>query len=122
MKILVVEDSPTMRQFICFALRRLEGAEIAEASDGVEGLKKFNLEQYSLVIVDINMPIMDGLKLVSLIRKGPFNAAVPVLIITTEGAQADRDRALSLGADAYLTKPAPGPVILKTVKQLLGIK
>ena len=121
-KILVVEDSPTMRQFICFALRRLPGVEISEASDGVEGLKKFNMEQYHLVVVDINMPIMDGLKLVSLIRKGPFNAKVAILVITTEGAQADRDRALSLGADAYLTKPTPGPIILKTVKQLLGIK
>ena len=111
-----------MRQFICFALRRLPGVEISEASDGVEGLKKFNMEQFNLVVVDINMPIMDGLKLVSLIRKGPFNSKVAILVITTEGAQADRDRALSLGADAYLTKPTPGPIILKTVKQLLGIK
>ena len=98
MKILVVEDSPTMRQFICFALRRLEGAEIAEASDGVEGLKKFNLEQYSLVIVDINMPIMDGLKLVSLIRKGPFNAAVPVLINSS---------AMRLAWSTGMAKPSP---------------
>ena len=120
-KILVVEDSPTMRQFICFALRRLAGVEISEAADGVEGLKKFGLENYNLVMVDINMPIMDGLKLLSLIRKGPFNPKVPILVITTEGAQADRDRALSLGADAYLTKPTPGSIILKTVKRLLGI-
>lgn len=121
-KILIVEDSPTMRQFISFALRRLPGIEITEASDGVEGLKKFNSEEFHLAIVDINMPIMDGLKLISLIRKGPFNPQVPILVITTEGAQADRDRALSLGANAYLTKPTPGPVILKSVKQLLGIK
>ncbi|MDD5224947.1 MAG: response regulator [bacterium] len=120
-KILVVEDSPTMRQFICFALRRLPGVVIAEAADGVEGLKKFNLENFNLVMVDINMPIMDGLKLLSLIRKGPLNSKIPVLVLTTEGAQADRDRALSLGADAYLTKPTPGSVILKTVKRLLGI-
>ena len=73
-KILVVEDSPTMRQFICFALRRLPGVEISEASDGVEGLKKFTLENFNLVMIDINMPIMDGLKLLSLIRKGPSNS------------------------------------------------
>ena len=120
-KILVVDDSPTMRQFICFALRRLPDVEIAEASDGVEGLKKFNLENFNLVMVDINMPIMDGLKLLSLIRKGPLNSKIPILVITTEGAQADRDRALSLGADAYLTKPTPGSIILKSVKRLLGI-
>lgn len=120
-KILVVDDSPTMRQFICFALRRLPDVEIAEASDGVEGLKKFNLENFNLVMVDINMPIMDGLKLLSLIRKGPLNSKIPILVITTEGAQADRDRALSLGADGYLTKPTPGSIILKTVKRLLGI-
>jgi len=67
-KVLIVEDSPTMRQLISFALKRLRGISIVEASDGVDGLKKLSAEKFDLIFTDINMPIMDGLKLVSLVR------------------------------------------------------
>lgn len=120
-KILVVEDSPTMRQFICFALRRLPGVEISEASDGVEGLKKFNLENFNLVMVDINMPIMDGLKLVSLLKSNPLYREIPVVIITTEGAAEDRDKGLALGARAYISKPIQTNNLLKVVREILGL-
>ena len=86
-KILVVEDSPTMRQLISFALRRLKNIKIIEASDGVDGLKKLSSDTFNLVITDINMPVMDGLKLVSLIRKDDVHGKIPIIIITTEGGQ-----------------------------------
>ncbi len=66
--ILVVDDSPTMRQLIVFALKRLRDVSITEANDGVDGLKKISSDKFDLVLTDINMPVMDGLKLVSLIR------------------------------------------------------
>ena len=68
-EILVVEDSPTMRQLIVFALKRLKDVTVTEASDGVDGLKKLSNKKFNLMIVDINMPIMDGLKLVSLVKQ-----------------------------------------------------
>lgn len=120
-KILIVEDSPTMRQLVGFALKRLPGAEIIEAADGVEGLKKINSNVFDLIITDINMPVMDGLKLISLVRRDVNYRNIPIMIITTEGGAEDRERALALGADAYITKPIQAGQVLDTARSLLGI-
>jgi two-component system chemotaxis response regulator CheY len=121
LKILVVEDSPTMRQLISFALKRMPNMDIIEASDGVDGLKKVNSNRFDLIITDINMPVMDGLKLISIVRKDVNYRNIPIMIITTEGGAEDRERALALGADAYITKPIQAGQVLDTVKSLLGI-
>jgi two-component system, chemotaxis family, chemotaxis protein CheY len=120
-KILIVEDSPTMRQLIGFALKRLPGSVITEAADGVDGLKKVNANRFDLIITDINMPVMDGLKLISLVRRDVNYRNIPIMIITTEGGAEDRERALALGADAYITKPIQASQVLDTAKSLLGI-
>ena len=67
------------------------------------------------------MPIMDGLKLVSMVRKDVNHKEIPIVVITTEGAQEDRQRALALGANAYITKPIQAPQIIHTVKELLKL-
>ncbi len=121
-KILIVEDSPTMRQLIAFSLKRLKGVRIVEASDGVEGLKKLSQDSFSLIITDINMPVMDGLKLVSLIRKDAVYKEVPIFIVTTEGGQEDKERAMALGANAYITKPISAPQVMELVKSYLNMK
>jgi two-component system chemotaxis response regulator CheY len=120
-KVLVVEDSPTMRQLIVFALKRIRGFQIVEANDGVDGLKKLSAEKFDLILTDINMPIMDGLKLVSMIRNDPNYKQTPIIVITTEGATEDRTRALALGANEYITKPIQTMKILETVRKLMGI-
>jgi two-component system chemotaxis response regulator CheY len=120
-KVLVVEDSPTMRQLIVFALKRIRGFEIAEANDGVDGLKKLSAEKFDLILTDINMPIMDGLKLVSMVRNDPNYKETPIIVITTEGATEDRERALALGANEYITKPIQTMKILETVKKLMSV-
>ena len=118
---LIVEDSPTMRQLITMALRRLRQIEIDEAGDGVEGLKKLKAGSYAMLITDINMPIMDGLKLVSLTRQDPRHSGIPIMIITTEGGAEDRARAMSLGANAYITKPIQSQAVQSKVKELLQL-
>jgi len=120
-KVLIVEDSPTMRQLIAFALKRIRGVKIVEANDGVDGLKKLSGDKFDLILSDINMPIMDGLKLVSLVRRDPNFKDVPIVIITTEGASEDRERALSLGANDYITKPIQTTQILDVARRLLNI-
>src|SRR5688572_9670578 len=120
-KALVVEDSPTMRQLIVFALRRLKALAVTEADDGVDALKKLQGETFDILITDINMPVMDGLKLVSMVRKDATHKDIPIVIITTEGAQEDRQRALSLGANAYITKPIQAPQVISKVKDLLKL-
>jgi len=118
---LVVEDSPTMRQLISFALKRVRGAKIVEASDGIDALKKLSAGRFDLVLTDINMPIMDGLKLVSLIRSDDNHKGMPIIIITTEGADEDRKKGLALGANAYLPKPIQTAELLKLVKELVNV-
>ena len=86
---LVVEDSPTMRQLITFALKRIPGSKVVEASDGIDALKKLSTNKIDMILTDINMPIMDGLKLVSMVRNDPAHKALPIIVITTEGADAD---------------------------------
>jgi two-component system chemotaxis response regulator CheY len=120
-KILIIEDSPTMRQLISFALKRLQGVRIVEASDGVDGLKKLSADKFDLILTDINMPIMDGLKLVSLVRNDANYRSTPIVVITTEGAQEDRERALALGANDYITKPIQAGRILDMAKSMLKI-
>jgi two-component system, chemotaxis family, chemotaxis protein CheY len=119
--ILIVEDSPTMRQLISFALKRIRGVRIVEACDGVDGLKKISSEKFDMIFTDINMPVMDGLKLISLVREDASHKGIPIVVITTEGAQEDRQRALALGANDYITKPIQPNRILEVAKQLLKI-
>lgn len=116
---LVVEDSPTMRQLISFALKRVHGSKIVEASDGIDALKKLSATSFDLILTDINMPIMDGLKLVSLIRGNDQHKDIPIIIITTEGAEEDRKKGLALGANAYLSKPIQTAELLKLVNSLV---
>jgi two-component system, chemotaxis family, chemotaxis protein CheY len=118
---LIVEDSPMMRQLLVFAMSRVKNMAIVEADDGVDALKKLTGTTFDIIITDINMPIMDGLKLVKRIRSDAVHKNVPIVIITTEGAEEDRQRALQLGANAYITKPIQAPQVISTVKELLGI-
>ena len=118
---LIVDDSPTMRQLIVFALKRVPELEIIEASDGVDALKKLPGQKFDLVLCDINMPIMDGLKLLSLMKNNPVYKDIPVVMITTEGAAEDRDKGLALGARAYLPKPIQTNNLLKVVREILGL-
>ena len=118
-RVLIVEDSPTMRQLLVFALRRLKDVEIVEAQDGMDGLRKVSSDHFDLALIDINMPIMDGLKLISLMRGEESLQAIPIVVITTEGADEDRQRALALGANEYLTKPIQANKVLSLARTLL---
>lgn len=118
---LVVEDSPMMRQLLVFALSRVKNLKVTEADDGVDGLRKLAGAKFDIILTDINMPIMDGLKLVKRVRSDPMHKDTPIIIITTEGATEDRHRALQLGANAYITKPIQAPQVIAKVKELLKI-
>jgi two-component system, chemotaxis family, chemotaxis protein CheY len=120
-RILIVEDSPTMRQLLVFALKRLKDVDIVEAQDGMDGLRKVTSDHFDLALVDINMPVMDGLKLISLIRGEESLKSMPIVVITTEGAKEDRERALALGADEYLCKPIQANKVLQVAKSLLKV-
>jgi two-component system chemotaxis response regulator CheY len=118
---LVVDDSAAMRKQLCYALQRVVGMDTVEAADGADAWRKLCTAAFDIVITDINMPLMDGLKLVSLVRAGGPHLRTPIVVITTESAEADRKRAMSLGASAYLVKPVQAAQVVETVKGLLRI-
>jgi two-component system chemotaxis response regulator CheY len=118
---LVVEDSPMMRQLLVFALARVKRIQVTEAEDGVDALRKLAAQKFDLILTDINMPVMDGLKLVKRIRADAQHAGTPIVVITTEGSTEDRQRAMALGANAYITKPIQAPQVIQKVKELLKL-
>jgi two-component system chemotaxis response regulator CheY len=118
---LVVEDSPPMRKMIVFALSRIREVRVVEADDGVDALRRIASTKFDIIITDINMPILDGLKLVKRLRADEAYRDVPIIIITTEGAEEDRQRALALGATAYITKPIQAPQVIELVREVLGL-
>jgi two-component system chemotaxis response regulator CheY len=110
-----------MRQMLSFAVSRIDGMTVVEADDGMDGLKKLSQDTFDIVIIDINMPIMDGLKLIKHIRNDAAYKKMPILVVTTEGAGEDRERAIQLGVNTYITKPVQATAVLVEVKKLLGI-
>jgi two-component system chemotaxis response regulator CheY len=118
---LVVDDSAAMRKQLCYALQRVVGMDTVEASDGADAWRKLCSAAFDIVLTDINMPLLDGLKLVALVRAGGAHQRVPLVVITTEGAEADRKRAMSLGASAYLVKPVQANQVVDCVRTLLRL-
>lgn len=118
---LVVEDSKTMRNMLAESLARIPGMEVVEAENGLVGIRVLATQQFDLVVTDVNMPVMDGLKLVRHVRGDPRHEKIPIVIITTESAPNDRDRAMALGANAYIEKPIQAPRVIRAVKRLLEL-
>ena len=110
-----------MRKLIVFALSRIREVRVVEADDGVDALRRIASTKFDIIITDINMPILDGLKLVKRLRADEAYRDVPIIIITTEGAEEDRQRALALGATAYITKPIQAPQVIELVREVLGL-
>lgn len=118
---LVVDDSMQLRRSVMYALQRIGDIVCVEAGDGAEAIKKFQAAHFDIVLTDINMPVLDGLKLIAHLRGNSANASLPIVIITTESAEEDKERALELGANAYLIKPVKAQDVLDTVQQLLKL-
>ncbi len=119
-RVLIVDDSSTMRQFIALALQRLPGLQIAEAGDGVTALKIMAEHKFDLLVTDLNMPLMGGLKLISLLRSDQVYRNLPVVIVTTEGSPLTRQKALRAGASEYVTKPLQTAELVSVVRRLLN--
>jgi two-component system chemotaxis response regulator CheY len=117
--VLVVDDSPAMRESVVHILNDMHRFAIVEAVDGLDALTKVRQQTFSLVVTDINMPRMDGLKLTEMLRRDAKHLQVPIIIVTSENAAQDRQRAMALGASAYLLKPANTVDLTRTVEAVL---
>ena len=98
-RILIVEDSATLRSHLASSLGGLSSpTKIVEAENGFEALRFLPREDFDLVVTDINMPDINGLELVSFIKNNEKYAPIPLVIVSTEGSERDRDKELGLGA------------------------
>jgi two-component system chemotaxis response regulator CheY len=117
--VLVVDDSKTTRMLISITLKKEKECQILEAADGKEAVARLDSEHVDVVITDMNMPKMNGLELIAYIRSQHCRPDIPIIMISTRGEEADRDRGLSLGANCYLPKPISGAMLITTVKEVL---
>ena len=119
-RILVVDDSSLVRLYYRDALQKA-GFEVEQAINGIEAMEKVLTQPFDLVIVDVNMPRMDGFSFLRALRRSaPDVATLPALIITTEASEQDIDDARVAGANFYLVKPVSEADLLRHVAALAG--
>ncbi|XVJ71152.1 MAG: response regulator [Rhizobacter sp.] len=116
--ILIVDDSASFRQVVSIILRSA-GYDVVEAQDGKDGLAKLATKRAHLIISDINMPVMDGFEFLKAVKAMPDYKFTPVVMLTTESAQAKVQQGKASGAKAWMVKPFDPPQILAVVKQLV---
>jgi two-component system, chemotaxis family, chemotaxis protein CheY len=118
-KILIVDDSATIRKMVRSSLRPLDDAEFVEASNGLEAIEQIALGPIALIILDLNMPDMHGVDVLKFLRRHDGWSDVPVVVLTTRGDDESRDVAMAAGATQYLTKPFAPQVLLAAARTLL---
>lgn len=120
MKILAVDDSPTMRRIIINTLKRAGFEDVTEASDGKDALAKMKVTNFNFIITDWNMPEMDGMAFVTNIRQTPEFKGIPVLMVTTRSVQDDIVEAIKAGVNSYIVKPFTPETLKQKIEQVLA--
>jgi len=124
LRFLVVEDEAINRLALARGLRKL-GHDVIEAGNGEDALRRLSMERVDVVIMDVQMPVMDGLTAVAHIRNGEVpgtNRRLPVVALTAYALEGDRQRFLEAGMDEFVTKPCDMDHLLRTVAKVLGVK
>ncbi len=118
-RIMIVDDAVTVRMYHRELVEAL-GHQVVEAENGVEALEKALGADWDLFLVDINMPKMDGYRLVREMRAGEELRAVPVVMVSTEAKPGDREQAWAAGANHYLVKPVRPETLQAVVRAIAG--
>jgi len=114
-KILIIEDERALNQVLTYNLQR-EGYETLVAYDGQEGLRKAQTLLPDVVLLDLMLPVVDGLDVCRRLRSGEQTRKIPILMLTAKGEETDQLVGFSLGADDYVTKPFSVKVLLQRIK------
>ena len=117
--ILAVDDSASMRQMVSFTLKGA-GYHVIEAADGQEAYEKAMTQSVDLVLTDQNMPRMDGLQLIKLLRELPAYQKTPILMLTTESSDEMKAKGRAAGANGWLVKPFDPQRLIEVVKKVIG--
>jgi two-component system, chemotaxis family, chemotaxis protein CheY len=117
-RILTVDDSASVRQMVSFTLHKA-GYEVVEAIDGKDGLAKVSSGKFDLIITDLNMPNMDGIQMMTAVRKLPGYAFVPILMLTTESQAEKKDAGRKAGATGWIVKPFNAEQLIVVIQKLV---
>lgn len=118
--VLIVDDCLTTRKLVGLCLKKM-GYLLLQAENGLDALEKLARGPVDLVITDMNMPQMDGVALTSSLKQDQTLQGIPVLMLSSESAEKERESGLAAGADAYLTKPVSQERLEQEVKKLLAV-
>jgi two-component system chemotaxis response regulator CheY len=117
-KILAVDDSSSVRQMVNFTLSSA-GYDVVDAVDGQDGLAKAGNSKFDMIITDLNMPNLDGIQLISAVRKLPGYSFIPILMLTTESQAAKKDEGKKAGATGWIVKPFNAEQLLAVLRKLI---
>ena len=118
-RVLTVDDSNSLRRMVAFTLKRA-GHEVVQAADGSEGLTKVQEQKIDLALVDVNMPSMGGIEMVTEMRKLPEYTRTPILMLTTESSDEKKQEGRQAGATGWIVKPFSPEQLLAIVEKVLG--
>jgi two-component system chemotaxis response regulator CheY len=118
-KILIVDDSAQIREGLSNLLGA-SGYEVTQANDGQEGLDIAREERFDLMIVDVNMPRLNGLDMITKVREDSLNAGTPAFVLTTESMTKFAETCEDIGADIWIVKPYHAPSLLEVVGHALA--
>lgn len=119
-RVLVVDDSATMRKMVIVSLRDLTDVSFSEAENGLEAIEKMEIAPFDLMILDLNMPDMHGLEVLRFVLGHPSYQDTPIVILTTKGDEQSRSEAIAAGAACYLTKPFQPKFLASHIQELLN--
>lgn len=117
--VLAVDDSSSVRQMVRFTLRNA-GYEVGEAVDGHDGVAKAGASKFDLIVTDLNMPAMDGIQMIAVLRKLPTYTFTPILMLTTESQPEKKDAGRKAGATGWIVKPFNSEQLVAVVRKLIG--
>ncbi len=116
--IMIIDDSASIRMVVSIALKKA-GYEVIEAVDGGDALEKIKGRKINLIICDVNMPNMDGISFLKMIKQDPDYKFTPVIMLTTESQEAKKQEGRAAGAKAWVVKPFKPEQMLAAVEKLV---
>lgn len=117
-KALIAEDNPVNRELLR-ELLEMRGFAVMEASDGLQALEQIGQGKPDILLLDLNMPVLDGFETIKRIREDTHLAALPVLAVTAYAMRGDQERILNVGFDGYLSKPINATELERELERLL---
>jgi two-component system chemotaxis response regulator CheY len=118
--LLIVDDSQVIREMTIASLRGEPSFHCEQAASGLEAIERLSLQPFDLMVLDLNMPDIGGFEVIQFVRGQDKLRRLPIVVVTTRGDEASRERALELGASQFMTKPFTPDGLMAAVRALLG--